>query len=478
MFKGKKALWMVAAILLLGITSSIFYRIRTEALTTVKVQESIQKVCDIEAITRIEYESDEVTQLVKKDGIWENNELGTLKYDQQLMNEWISELQSIETKEIVKRVQDMSVYGISEESTKITLYDSMGNTQIIRLGDIIESEDSLYLQCNEDSFLYIVPYSAAKAVLARPNDFVECTDVFHISDIQSLAIDKGSQMMKLTYEGGEWRLRDYYKIPCYVDKEAIKDLLETVKNLSLEKYIGTYDNLEAYGLASPQLILVINEDTQVAFGSHSGDNVYVTVNNGEDVYSIDKKLYAAIAAFKPFEVIERQVVHLNYQQIEEVTLTNPQGIYRLDLNPAVIESASELPEKPLVKPEDKKVTDPKVQEVKKIEGAASGAIDQSAAKLNEVNLSKEEAKEWIEKIKTSLCIEAQLQNPSIEQKEERKAEAVIEYTLKDHSKIKIELIPYDINYYILRYNGAIEFAVNKEKITKLFNEVTHFTKKA
>ena len=69
-----------------------------------------------------------------------------------------------------------------------------------------------------------------------------------------------------------------------------------------------------------------------------------------------------------------------------------------------------------------------------------------------------------------------MQNPKIEQKEERKAEATIEYSLKEGSSIQIELIPYDINYYILRYNGHVEFAVNKDKVTKLFTQLDHFVK--
>ncbi|MBU3804929.1 MAG: hypothetical protein H9872_09275, partial [Candidatus Cellulosilyticum pullistercoris] len=89
-------------------------------------------------------------------------------------------------------------------------------------------------------------------------------------------------------------------------------------------------------------------------------------------------------------------------------------------------------------------------------------------------LTKEDAQEWVDKIQESLYIEALLQNPQIEQKEERKAEASIEYHLKDGSMIQIELIPYDINYYILRYNGNVQFAVNKDKITKLFMQLNHF----
>ena len=99
------------------------------------------------------------------------------------------------------------------------------------------------------------------------------------------------------------------------------------------------------------------------------------------------------------------------------------------------------------------------------------------ATLNEIGLNANEAQAWLDKIEESLCIQAPLQNPNIEQKEERKAEATITYLLKNGSICEIELIPYDINYYILRYNGKIEFAVNKEKVIKVFNELTNFTKK-
>ena len=55
------------------------------------------------------------------------------------MTEWIENLQNLETKEIVKNVQDQSVYGINEHSIIITLYDSMNNCETIQVGDIIEA---------------------------------------------------------------------------------------------------------------------------------------------------------------------------------------------------------------------------------------------------------------------------------------------------------------------------------------------------
>ena len=74
-------------------------------------------------------------------------------------------------------------------------------------------------------------------------------------------------------------------------------------------------------------------------------------------------------------------------------------------------------------------------------------------------------------IQESVYIETVLQNPQIEQKTERKAEISIVYYMKDGSQKLIELIPYDTNYYILRIDGNIEFAANKEKVTMLFSEL-------
>lgn len=489
---------MMAAILVVAIASFVVYQRQMEVQATVAVQEHIEKVCKVEDITRIEYQAKDLVILENQNGVWVNEQLGELTYNQEEIQQWINTLQNLETKEVVKHVKDTSVYGIGDESVTITLHDGQNNMQTIKLGDIIESEDSIYIQVEESASLYVVSYEQAKTILKRPNDFVDCSNVLQIPMLDTVSIQTSSTIA-LTKEDEKWYLRDYYEIPCVIDEASMQALLETIEEMTIVGYIGTYDDLEAYGLDEPRMTLTLNEDTKIAFGTHSGNNVYVTVNNQKDVYTVDNKLYAELVKFKPFDVINKQVVHLTMDQISEITLVNPQGTYEMsfDIEEPVAEekesaeqnqvSASPIAVEEVISMQQAEekgdvAFDAEVsaenKEVVQPEEAKEDSKEPVVATINEIQLGREDAQAWLEKIESSLCIEAPLQNPKIEQKEDRKAEATIDYILLDGSAVRIELIPYDINYYILRYNGMIEFAVNKEKITKMFNELTHFVKKS
>ncbi len=501
MTKEKKTLLIIGVIIVFGIGIFIGYQKQSKVQPTVKVQELVEKVCNLEEITRIEYQMNDVIRLENQDGTWVNNELTNLQYNLELMQNWITKIQTLETKEVLKNVEDSSIYGINDESIVITLYDSANNTQTIKLGDIIESEDSMYIQSGLEDILYVVSYDAAKDILVRPNDFVECTEILKIPELQSVRLDYKNKTMYMKKEN-VWSLKEYYAMPAVLKEQEIEEIINTIENIKIEHYVGTYEELGEYGLDSPRLTLTLNDETKIAFGSQSGECIYVSVNDGQDVYTVDKAVYATFASFEPFDAIEKQVIHLDMNDVKEVNLINPQGEYVLTFNHDVnqenqnvlVDSKEQEAEGVTQAVEDDKegqsaesTESKEEQSTESTESKEDGIEVENkeqpekegliVATLNQKGLKDVEAEEWLSKIKASLWIEALLQNPSIEQKEDRKAEATICFTLKDDTEILVELVPYDINYYILRYNGTIEFAVNKDKVTKLFNEVTQFVKK-
>ena len=110
MIKGKKTLLTGGAIILVGLAAFIGYPKIVEFYTTVKVQEHVEKVYNLKDVTRVEYKAGDLITLEKQGTTWVNPELPNLSYNQELMTEWIENLQNLETKEIVKNVQDQSVY--------------------------------------------------------------------------------------------------------------------------------------------------------------------------------------------------------------------------------------------------------------------------------------------------------------------------------------------------------------------------------
>lgn len=463
--KNKKQvlLGIIVAVVVLGaLTVGGYYYIKES--TTVKVQERIQRICTLEEISKIEFKNNDLVTIVKEGNIWRNLEWDYLKYDSDLVSDWIQFLQNAETVKIVKNVEDESVYGINEHSIMITVYDSVNNSQTLRIGNVNKDEECVYIKNDQDEVIYVVSYEVGQKLLTKPSTFVQYEEQLEVGTIDKLQLQYLNEApIQMTYKD-DWFLEDYYKIPCQLKEEPMDELIESIVQLKFTSYIGTYGDLSHFGLEQPQLELVINEDTTLSFGNIQGKDVYVKLNQGKDVYTVDQSIYAQIESFKPFDAINKQLTHLSLDQIETILLSNPQGSYKWMLN-------------------DNKNIDLEKQELEEnteeieVNNESEGIEDLAYfAWFNEQPLTLEEAQEWLDTIQTSLHIEALLQNPQIEQKEERKAEASIEYQLKDGNVIQIELIPYDINYYILRYNGDVQFAVNKDKVTKLFMQLNSFIK--
>ena len=479
--KNKKQvlLGIIVAVVVLGILSvGIYYHI--EENIKVKVQDRVQKICMIENISKIEFKGNELVTIEKKDNTWYNPEFAYLEYDNGLVSGWVQMLQTAETVKIVKNVEDESMYGINEQSPMVTVYDPMNNSETLRIGNANVDEDMFYIKNDKEDVLYIIPYEVGQKILTKPNTFVKYEDLLTFGTIEKLQLNYPNEEPMNIELKEDWYLSDYYKIPCKLREEAVNALIESIEQLQYTGYVGTYETLDAYGLDKPQLQLAVNDETTLSFGNTVGEHVYAKMGESKDVYTIDKKVYTQITRFDPFDAIEKQLIYLNLDEIEKIVLSNPQGTYELivDTNKSVdtVENAIQIDDDTNAVGEELNPTDHKEEMVKESNEGVSKDHVLAFALLNEKPLTKETAQEWLDRIQQSLYIEALLQNPQIEQKEERKAEVIIEYSLKNGQSVQIELIPYDINYYILRYNGHVQFAVNKDRVTKLFTQLNHFAK--
>jgi len=487
MEKKQKVLLIVGTIIVVGLIAYFGYQKYVEEFVNVKIEEHVQPLYQLDDIVRVEYKANELMTLEKQGEVWVNSDQPDLKYNQDMVNQWLTSLTHLETKEVVKNIQDEQAYGISDGSVMITLYDAMNHHQTIQLGNIVKAEDRVYIKCNDEDKLYVLSYEAAKPTFVHPNEFVDCSHVLKIGTLESIKIENQNDKAITLVKNNQWQLKDYYAIPGVVDEKVIEPLTNAILEMQISGYVGTYEDLASYGLDQPNLVLTLNGKTKIAFGNQRGNKVYVTVNDGQDVYTMEKAFYNQLMTFRPFNAIDKQVVHINSASLIQVTLVNPQGIYELKFNEVEPEAMSsqenvtELVEDQTTLKEDE-LGEAITKEVEAQETTAQGTVTKETKEiinvtLNEKALTEDEAQEWLDQIESSIYIEAPLQNPSIEQKEERKAEATIQFVLKDQYTIDIELIPYDINYYILRYNGITEFAVNKDKVTKLFNDLTEFVKK-
>ncbi len=448
--KKKMGIVLLLCIILIGAGISYYNSQSKEAMgQTVEEEEVTQKICSLEGnVRRIEIKNTQTTVLERQDQEWFNSAYKDLKYDWSSVHSWLSDLRSMESKEIIHKVQDESIYGIDEQSVTITLYDEMNNSQIFKVGKSIQDKDLLYVATDRMQGVYGVAINAQEKFLKDPNSFVIAQlNAPSVDEIQDITFDlKGEKSVGLKKVNDlghdKWYLVDYYKGSYGVQSEVLENILEILRGMKAESFAGIITDTQDYGLSKPQVVITLNNEWSLSLSKMEGNRVYGRVNQKPYAYAINKEVLEQLVSLKPFSMIKKEVLEMTLQGNKEIILENPQGKYTLSLKD-------------------------------KNEGQIA---TQPIGYLNNKELTKEQISELMTVLNSSIWIEAALQNPEIEQKEERKAEITITCKMTNGQEDKIELIPYDINYYILRTNGEIEFAVNKDKATKLFSTLHHMTK--
>lgn len=460
-----------------------------EAVTAVKVQDKVQRISELETIERIEFKRNELTTLQKEQDKWQNVKYSNLSYNQEAISSWVNQLLSAETVGVVKNVEVEADYGISETSPMITVFDDKGKSETYRIGNELINEDKMYVKKEEEDYLYIMPIQEENIFYVDARRWVEVKQKLQISDVKSLKfLDSNGKSYTVSNQKETWYLDGYYEMPCVIKQEAIETWFNAIKQMQLSQYIGTDVDLTVYGLDVPTYTMTINDQLTLLFGKQANNWVYVQIKGEPDVYAMDLAVYQSIVEKNYFQMIDKKVLHFALEEVDSILMTNPQNTFEFKNHL----EAEQKEEQKVEKAPEEVTTVNKAEEVEGIAGDQEvkeqiDSEEESTEKptddkqlapvtLNEKPLSLIEGKEWLNTIQESLEIVAELKNPEIEQKEERKAESQIICHLKTGEEIKIELIAYDINYYIMRYNNNIQFAVNKEKVIKLFTQLSAFLK--
>lgn len=413
-------------------------------------EEVTQQLCTLEGnVVRIEIKNSEVTVLEKENQNWFNPAYKDLVYDWQSVHEWLAAIRTIQSKEAIYKVADETQYGIDDEAFMITLYDEMNRSQTFKIGKTSENKDTFYIMTDRMEGIYVVSSSEGQLLLTNPNSFVRGDlKLPELAAIEEISITRNEEDTYSLHKSqilgvNKWSLVNYYNGQYFVEEESMAAILNEINQMKIAGFAGVITDEEVYGLSKPQLILNLNQTWQMSFGKTEGDKVYVRLNDEPVVYTMNKTTLEALISYKPFNMLSRNLLDLPLLALKQIVLENPQDTYQLLISQ---------------------------------NGQEGQIANEVVSELNGVALNKEETIEILSTISSSIWIETPLQNPEIEQKEERKAEITITCILQNDQEEIIELIPYDINYYILRENGVTEFAVNKDKITKLFNTLNQVKK--
>ncbi|WP_054742583.1 DUF4340 domain-containing protein [Cellulosilyticum ruminicola] len=489
----KKKFGVIAVALIVAIGGIFYaqYKVQIEAMSTEVLVEEVALPLNLLTgeVNKIQIEDENNVTLEKSKGVWFDPLEPEVTYNSELINEWITYFQTEESINVIRHVKDTTIYGITETSPKIVLYNIEGEYQTFHLGAVNEERTIRYIYSDETELIYCVSPTKSEVLLVDSSKLIdENIKMPNLEKTKSFVITMDNATLNLQKENEKWYLKDFYKDAYEVKAEVVLGLFDTLENLKREKIVGKVTEETTYGIDAPSLSITLANKYTIKFGEKADALWYFSENESPYVYAIKASDMKSFEQLKPLQIIHRNVYRPEAEEIDSIEMTNPQMVYTLKLQEETADAveideetkSEEANNQEAISVEDKEQLK---QEVAKeaADHNEADVVDEVLTThivgiLNDKVLDREKTETLLSMIEDSVMIETVLQNPQIEQKTERKAEVNIVYHMKDGTNKNIELISYDTNYYILRIDGNIEFAANKEKITVLFSELGQIVK--
>ncbi|PHV72302.1 hypothetical protein CS063_02160 [Sporanaerobium hydrogeniformans] len=426
------------------------------------IEESFGAICTLSgAIERLEIKEEESIVLGKDEGKWVEETYPTLNYNQEAVQALITQLQVATSEQIIHHVQDLEKYGIRENAPMLTLYNTENEAQTLIIGGQTPNREGNYVWNETHQALYVVHYEQIEALYLKRADLMDKKlqlpkredineMVIEEKDEKPIVLQKGSIKGVVGYE--EWQIKDFFVDSHAVSTELIESLFNQLEGLQKDGFVGAIAEYREKDLLEPTLKITLNSDWSIQFGKTKDGSIYFTYSEEPYVYTMLEDKMRPFMNLKPIVMIRKEVYMPQLEGLEKVILKNPEESFILEVR----------------EQESPQTTTSENLEEKKSE---------YTGKLQEHPLTQEELEKVLSFIGKSIRIEMLLKNPQIEQKENRKAEVTVQFDYKDGTSKCIELVPYDINFYILRVDGIVEFAASKQPVMELFGTLGEWMKK-
>ncbi|MGL6174118.1 MAG: DUF4340 domain-containing protein [Cellulosilyticaceae bacterium] len=454
-----KKKWMLTAIisiiiLLVGIFGLMKWNEYRKTEVIEDVETTLCKV-KIDEITKVELYEGQALVFTKKGETWLDPEEKELEYEQEKIQQMVSDIADMVSFQTISNIQDQTVYGITENSKLINVYDKNNNIQTFRIGSNVSGQDAVYIWSDSDEVIYLVNYTELAGVFWNREDIVvKDMAVPPLEEIQQVVISEGEKKFKFSKNSkiGEpdhetWLLEEGFKTEHEVNTLLVEEILIGLESLSRDKFVTTdISNLEKYGLDKPNLTIEINEKYTVKFGQTDGDYTYFKYSGDPAIYKMLTEKLKGFKGIDAFNLIRKQVYVPHVEEMTSIIF---------EQNGKVTEWLFKLPEL------EETVVD-REEEPKKV-------LLEGESQVGEITFSQEETQGLLDLL-ANINYYKPLVNPEVEEKQERAAEISITYNLVDGTHHTFEFIPYDPSYSILRYKGHVEFSVDKKSLVTFLND--------
>lgn len=231
--------------------------------------------------------------------------------------------------------------------------------------------------------------------------------------------------MEVTRESESWSVGVPFITTHKVLDGQVQDYITLFENIKKEKVVEEVGDLESYGLASPELLIVLNDEYKLEFGSSQNGLIYFRSSEDSGIYLIKEAAVNTLFEVEPFSWIDKTLYTFDRKALKEVIVTKGEEVYTLQL-----------------------------KESENVPNLNGHVLDGTT-------------KEMLLSALEGLSAYSYLSNTSFEENNPRPAEVTIQYINVDQSEVTLEFVPYDPSFDLFRMDNHIEFSVEKKMVVDL-----------
>ena len=180
------------------------------------------------------------------------------------------------------------------------------------------------------AYIYFVE-SRKEAKPDKPKEKVVTLDKAKVKEL--ILAGEGKEELKLVKDGAAWRLTAPRAAPA--DAQEAESLLSSLDGLEIDEVVTeTPSRLSEFGLDPPQSRVAVSQQggptQEVLFGRKTPDegSVYAKQPGKPRVFTVPA-YSAAVFDKKPFDLRDRDILHVQRDAVRKLEVTGPEGAYAL-----------------------------------------------------------------------------------------------------------------------------------------------------
>jgi hypothetical protein len=264
MSRSKKLYILLGILVVISVITLIASRIEQKQEEIKNSDETILSISS-DDVTVLSWKTEDASFAFHKDGTWIYDEDEAFPVDQEEISELLSMFEDFGAAFIIENVDDYGQYGLDKPVCTINL-ETADETYEISLGGYSTMDSERYVSIG-DGNVYLVktdPYDSFDIEISALIDNDEIPDLSDTTKISYSGTESGDVIYNANLES-DCADDVYYttvsseKKP--LDTTRVNSYLSTLRYLDLTDYVtyaATSDDLSSYGLATPDLTLVIS----------------------------------------------------------------------------------------------------------------------------------------------------------------------------------------------------------------------------